>query len=400
MSTLKNVYLHILVFTLIYIEFGYLMVVTGAVPGSIRMLILLAITFPLLFMIKSINRSSLYLITYLLVLILVNSVHDTSFENSILFFIPIFIGFVIASSIKFLDLVKVFISIVVFLAAFSLVTFFISLVAPNIIVLLPSLGYRLESQATIHNAIFSVCISNSEVLRNYGIAWEPGAFSILLCLSLYALLAFEDKVSKVKLIIIVVAILTTFSTMGYFVMAGILLSIMFKRKEINNKMRNYILLLTAILLILLFVLPSSITDIVFKKLSGLFSEGKNVAYTTQARLNAIIYPFEAFCSSPLVGVGYDEFSVINKELCGGVATNTILNWFAAMGLLLGVPCTFCYINFISKNAKYLKTSIWGIIILFFVAILLISTESLLRISLIYIMIFYGCQKNLFEEYYK
>lgn len=397
MSILKNAYLHILVFALIYIEFGYLMVVTGAVSGSIRMLILLAITFPLLFMVKLTSRSSINLIIYLLMLILVNSLRDTSLKNSILLFIPIFIGFIIASSIKFLDLVKVFNSIVVFLAAFSLVTFFISLVFPNIIASLPSLGYRLESQATIHNAIFSVCISNSKVLRNYGIAWEPGAFSILLCLSLYALLAFEEKVSKVKLIIIVVTIITTFSTMGYFVTAGILLSVVFKRKGTNNKVRNYVLMFTAILLIMLFVLPSSITDIVFEKLSGLFSEGKNVAYTTQARLNAIIYPFEAFCSSPLVGVGYDEFSVINKELCDGVATNTILNWFAAMGLLLGVPCTFGYMNFISKNAKHLKTSILGIILLFIVAIFLISTESLLRISLIYIMIFYGCQKNLFKE---
>ena len=400
MSTLKNVYLHILVFTLIYIEFGYQMVVTGTVSGSIRMLILLAITFPLLFMIKSIksiNRSSLYLITYLLVLILVNSVRDTSLENSILLFIPIFIGFVIASSIKFLDLVKVFNSIVVFLAAFSLATFLISLFFPNIIASLPSLGQVYNSRASMHNAIFSVCISNSETVRNYGITWEPGAFSILLCLSLFSLLSFEEKTSKIKLSIIIIALITTFSTMGYFVMAGILLAFSLKQRGTNNKIRNYAFLLLGSLVLLMIVLPSSITDIVFEKLSGLFSDGEDVAYTTQARLNAIIYPFKAFWSSPIIGVGYDNFSVINKKLCDGVATNTILNWFAAMGLLLGVPCTFCYMNFISKNAKHLKTSILGIIILFFVAILLISTESLLRISLIYIMIFYGCQKNLFEE---
>lgn len=397
MSTLKNVYLRILVFALIYIEFGYQMVVTGAVSGSIRMLILLTITFPLLFMIKSISRSSITLITYLLVLILVNSIRDASLENSILLFIPIFIGFIIASSIKFLDLVKIFNSVVVFLAAFSLVTFLISLFAPNIIASLPSLGYRLETQATIHNAIFSVCISNSEVLRNYGIAWEPGAFSILLCLCLFSLLAFEEKPSKIKLSIIIVALITTFSTMGYFVMAGILLAFSLKQSGANNKIRNYAFILLGSFVILMMVLPSSITDIVFEKLSGLFAKGEDVAYTTQARLNAIIYPFEAFCSSPFVGVGYDKFSVINKELCDGVATNTILNWFAAMGLLLGVPCTFYYMNFILKNAKHLKTSIWGIIILFFVAILLISTESLLRISLIYIILFYGCQKKLFEE---
>ena len=393
MRTLKNVYLHILVFTLIYIEFGYQMVVTGAVPGSIRMLILLAITFPLLFMIKSINRSSLYLITYLLVLILVNSVRDTSLENSILIFIPIFIGFVIASSIKFLDLVKVFNSIVVFLAAFSLVTFFISLVAPNIIASLPSLGQVYDSPASMRNAIFSVCISNSETVRNYGITWEPGAFSILLCLSLFSLLAFEEKTSKIKLSIIIVALITTFSTMGYFVMAGILLAFSLKQRGTNNKIRNYAFLLLGSFILLMMVLPSSITDIVFEKLSGLFSDGEDVAYTTQARLNAIIYPFEAFWSSPIIGVGYDKFSIINKELCDGVATNTILNWFASMGLLLGIPCAWAYIKFAVMNAKTAKINFLGKILIVISAVLVVSTESLLRISLIYVLMFYATKQK-------
>ena len=386
---IKNIYLHILVFTLIYIEFGYLMVVTGAVSGSIRMMILLAITFPLLFMIKSISRLSLNLIIYLLVLILVNSVRDTSLENSILLIIPIFIGFVIASSIKFLDLVKVFNSIVVFLAAFSLATFFISLFFPNIIASLPSLGQVYNSRASMHNAIFSVCISNSETVRNYGITWEPGAFSILLSLSLFSLLAFEEKPSKLKLSIIIVALITTFSTMGYFVMAGILLSFSLKQSGTNNKIKNYAFLILGSFIILMMVLPSSITDIVFKKLSGLFSEGEDIAYTTLARLNAIIYPFEAFWSSPIIGVGYDKFSIINKELCDGVATNTILNWFASMGLLLGIPCTCAYIKFAVMNAKTAKINFLGKILIVISAVLLVSTESLLRISLIYVFIFYA-----------
>ena len=386
---IKNIYLHVLVFTLIYIEFGYQMVVTGTVSGSIRMLILLAITFPLLFMIKSLSRASIALVSYLLVLTLLNSVRDTSPSNGILLFIPIFIGFVIASSVEFLDLVKVFNSIVVFLAAFSLATFLISLIFPNIIASLPSLGQVYDSRASMHNAIFSVCISNSEIVRNYGITWEPGAFSILLCLSLFSLLAFEKKLSKLKLSIIIIALLTTFSTMGYFVMAGILLAFSLKQRGTNNKIRNYAFLLLGSFILLIMVLPSSITDVVFEKLSGLFSEGEDVAYTTLARLNAITYPFEAFLSSPIIGVGYDKFSIINKELCDGVATNTILNWFASMGLLLGIPCTFAYIKFAVMNAKTAKINFLGKILIVISAVLLVSTESLLRISLIYVFMFYA-----------
>lgn len=369
------------------------MVVSAALPGRIRMLILLVATFPLLFMIKSISHSSIALISYLLGLILLNSVRDASLENSILLFIPIFIGFLIASSVKFLDLVKIFNSVIIFLAAFSLVTFLISLLFPNIIASLPSLGQVYNSSASMHNAIFSVCISNSETVRNYGITWEPGAFSILLCLSLFSLLAFEEKPGKIKLAIIIVALITTFSTMGYFAMAGILLAFSLKRRGTNNKIRNYAFLLLGLFALLIMVLPSSITDVVFKKLSGLFLEGKDVAYTTQARLNAIIYPFDAFWSSPIIGVGYDNFSIINKELCDGVATNTILNWFASMGLLLGIPCTCAYMKFAVMNAKAAKINFLGRIIIVITAILLISTESLLRISLIYVLMFYATKQK-------
>ena len=395
MSILKNIYLHILVFTLIYIEFGYQMVVANAVSGGIRMLILLAVVIPLLFTIKVIRRLSLHLIAYLIVLIMVNAMRDTSFKNSILLFIPVFVGFVIANSIKFMDLVKTFNSVVMFLAVFSLITFVISLLFPSIIASLPSLGKVYNSPASMHNAIFSVCISNSTIVRNYGITWEPGAFSILLCLSLFSMLAFEEKVGKIKLAIIIVALLTTFSTMGYFVMIGILLAFSLKQRGTNNKIRNYALLLFGSLVLLMIVLPSSITDIVFEKLSGLFLDGEDVAYTTLARLNAIKYPFEAFLSSPIMGVGYDNFSIVNRVLCDGVATNTIINWFASMGLLLGIPCTYAYIKFVVMNAKVAKINFWGRILIVISAILLVSTESLLRISLIYVLIFYAVkQKNL------
>ena len=192
-------------FVLIYIEFGYQMVVAAVFPGSVRMLIILATTLPLIFMIKSIKISSIILFFYLFALILLNSIRDTSIDNSIMLLVPIFIGFLIANSIKLLDLAKIYNNIVVFLAAFSIITFLLSLLFPLLIQKLPFLGYRLDSHATMHNAVFSVCISNTSALRNYGIAWEPGAFSVLLCLSLYCLLAFESKVNRIKLLIIIVA---------------------------------------------------------------------------------------------------------------------------------------------------------------------------------------------------
>lgn len=396
MTLAKKVYLHFLVFTLIYIEFGYQMVVTEALHGSIRMLILLASILPLIFVLRSIKRSSVMVILYLFAFVLLSSIRDASLNNSILLLIPIFVGFVIANSIEFADLAKAYTNVIVFLAGYSIVTFVLSLVFPSLIQKLPFLGYRYEFQATMHNAFFSVCISNSEAIRNYGIAWEPGAFALLLCISLYCLLAFERKINKAKLLIIIVALITTFSTMGYLVMLGILLSFMFSRKGGNVQAQKIVVIFLISFVILLLALPSSATEIVFGKLSGLFSDGNDVAYTTKARLNAIVYPFEAFCSSPIVGVGYDRFSYINQTLCNGVATNTIINWFAIGGSLLGIPCAYLYIKFILKISSQQKMSILSKLIITCSAIMMVSTESLLRISLMYVFVFYGCGNQLWK----
>lgn len=140
-------------------------------------------------------------------------------------------------------------------------------------------------------------------------------------------------------------------------------------------------------------MPKSITNIVFSKLDGLFSDNGNLAYTTESRINAIKYPFQAFLSSPFIGIGYDSFSYLNKYICDGLAVNTILNWFACMGLLFGVPCTVCYLITIKKISKLIDLSIIPTILLLLASILMVSTESLLRISFIYVIIFYGCKKN-------
>ncbi len=397
MSRMKKIYLRVLVFLLIYIEFGYQMVVAAELAGWARTLVMLVASVPLIFMMRSVSQRSFVVLLYLAALIIINSVRDASLENCILLLVPIAIGFLIANSLKFSDLIEAFNDVMLFLAVYSLITFLISQIFPGLIRALPFLGYRYESTAPMHNAFFSVCMIDSETSRNYGIAWEPGAFALLLCVSLFCVLAFPTKVKKYQIFILVITILTTFSTMGYFVMAGIFLAMLTLRTKKQKISKGKIAAFAVVLAVILMLLPEESIKLVFGKLEGLFTGGEDLNYTTQTRLDAIYYPFQAFWESPLIGAGNDGFYHINKELCDGVATNTILNWFAAMGVLLGVPCAAGYFSFVLKNAKRLRLSTIGTIILVATAVLLVSTESLLRISLIYILIFYGCREDLFGE---
>ena len=154
------------------------------------------------------------------------------------------------------------------------------------------------------------------------------------------------------------------------------------------------------LILIIYLLPDESRELVFSKLTGLFSEitGSNVQlYNTspfQCQLNIHL---KSFLSSPLFGVGYDKFSYINRTLCNGVATNTVINWFAVMGLFFGLPCIVGYLRTVLQVSNYAKLNLFAKILIIVASLLLISTESLLRISLVYTIIFYGFGNNNFTE---
>lgn len=388
---IKDVYLHLLVFTLIYVEFGYRMVVTGLVSGTARTLILLFATAPLIFFLKRFDPKRTIIFVYLTTLIAFNSLRGDSFENCIILFIPIYIGYIMASTVKIDEFAKTFNNVMFYLSLFSLFVFAVSLIAPSVIYSLPFIGYHLDTYSTkVYDALFSVAIINPGYIRNAGITWEPGAFAVLLSVALCSMLVFEKKRKPVRIIVFIIALITTFSTMGYFTLAGILLAFVFQKGRLNAKSRWNFFLLLAVIVAVVLCLPKDIYELVFSKLEGLFSDDSvDIAETTQARIDAIKYPFAAFMESPIFGIGYENFAFLNATLCHGVATNTILNWFAAMGLLMGIPCTYYYFKLIFVCGKKMRLYLPGILILIVSLVLPISTESLLRISLIYILIFYG-----------
>lgn len=104
--------------------------------------------------------------------------------------------------------------------------------------------------------------------------------------------------------------------MGFIVLAAIIFVTRFRTGPISTSKYSFALLSLIIVLVagaifLLWISSAEIYDVVFQKLSGLSLDDDNPE-TTQARINAIIYPGEAFLSSPLIGVGYDAFNIINR----------------------------------------------------------------------------------------
>ena len=401
MSTFKKWYLHILIFMLIYIEFGYNVVVSNSISGTMRMLILLGMLVPLILFTINGNEICLktfFLFLFIILIVIVQMVlRADDYENYFLWAVPIIVGFAVSVFVKKDVFVHTYCNIVFFLAVFSLGVYFLNVFAQPVIAALPSIGTRYG--ATINNAFFSVAITNSLYIRNYGITWEPGAFSVLLCLDLYFEFIYYPKIRKIRVVAITIAVLTTFSTTGYFFIALLYLALFLSsKKEYNNNdnnSRKSVVIFLSIFLVMVFVmLPQESKELIFGKLDGLFNGGEGeLSYTTETRLNAIKYPFEAFLSSPIVGLGYDNFEILNRVTCQGLATNTIMNWFALSGLVFGFPCTYYYLKNLWIDKKRCNLNDLSYILLVVAFCLLVSTESLLRISLIYILVFYGSKEQ-------
>ena len=391
LAPVKRVYYYFVVFVLLFTEFGYIMVSAQDVPGWLRTIILLCSTIPLVVELfkKGQHFQPMVVVTGFLLLIAISSFRDLDFKNHIILAISVFVGYVVSSTIKLKQIAHIFTNIMTFLAAYSLVTFAILVFLPDVANSFPTLyDHYNTTPAEIHNMGLSVVLTKAENFRNFGFTWEPGAFSILLSCALFCNLNFYKKLQPWKTVILTAAIITTFSTTGYFMLAAIFF-VAIRKHQKNAKYLRIVVIIAVVSACVALLIPQ-IRHMVFFKLEGLF--GADKVETTQARFNAITYMFDGFISSPLYGVGYKEFNRINRWYCGGVATNTFMNWLAVLGVLFGVPCLYGYVRFIEKSIRLNHGELLDVFAMLGGMFLAISTESLLRISFVYALVFYGLQK--------
>ena len=389
MDAVKKYYAHFFIFLCIYLEFGYTVVVANYISGYVRYAILIVAMLLLILLFNNSRRTnhSLFLLLYSCLAVSFSIIRDYTLEDHFLLIVKVIIGYLVATRIP-LDLcIKSFCNVIYYLTIYSLIIFILCIIFPSLGGAFPLIGRFHDTPASIHNALLSVIIYGSQFPRNFGITWEPGAFALLLCVAVFCSVFCFETINKKRMVVYILGIVSTFSTMGYIVLAAIFAAYLFMK---SNKNIAFVLLLVLIAFGT-FQIPF-MQELTFGKLEGLFSASDNISETTTARLNAIVYPGMAFLHNPFIGVGYKEFKVINETLCNNVATNTILNWFAIYGIMLGLPFLLQYLYSIYR---FLKNQVnWSIILLILLnSLLLISTESLLRISFIYVIIFIGTLKS-------
>ena len=118
--------------------------------------------------------------------------------------------------------------------------------------------------------VVSSILYNFAIPRNCGYSWEPGTFAVYLCLAIFINLFFlkPDRKSRIRLWVMVLALLSTQSTTGYFMFLVVILTYFF------NRQLNIIILVFPIAIIALIYIAS--LPFMSRKIIGLMDDTKRI----------------------------------------------------------------------------------------------------------------------------
>jgi hypothetical protein len=180
---------------------------------------------------------------------------------------------------------------------------------------------------------------NASGLRNSGMFWEPGAFACYICL---AFLFYLGKIRtllkhhRFKVLIILLALITTYSTTGYVVLFILCLATIYF--EYSRKYGKLVLPLLLVFSLVAYGVYEN-TDFLKDKIEGQFMEASNRDQGEFApdRMSALLFDIHYIKKHPLVGNGYDsstrfaDHPALQKEVLGH--GNGFSDFLASMGVL-------------------------------------------------------------------
>ncbi len=336
-------------------------------------------------------KASVFILTALLVFLMAvtDVIQGENLTSNIKLFYSIAVVMLFVSCVSFEEFSRSFVRVMKLLCVISIVGYALNFLIPDIFGL-----FRVENNS---GKIFSNWIvyinyidPNSDLPRNWGFAWEPGAFAAFICLALFleSLLP-DNKITLKSLAIYMLAVVTTFSTTGilaFFYISGYLLVI---EKDVPKSVKVNILILLAAVVSGIFLLKDVFFDTntssVFGKLTNLLNGNASDFSSASIRVNSIIKVFDAFTESPLYGWGYDGLIKQTYEYTRGMNTCTFVNWFAVYGLIFGaVMCRGVYrlCSFFAKNT-FKKILLFG-----FIFAITIS-ENYVHSPMMFLLVFYG-----------
>lgn len=211
-----------LVFVIIIIFISF----TPLLTNVYKAFALLSLTLVILFNLKDESRSSfitLFIIEVLLIssavldLFRIHEIREYSILNAY-FPLCLFFGFVLSRKFTFKNYMILIHKVVFVIAFLSLIGVIIYTYFPHLVFALPEYINKHTRHRTAY--IFNILtIGGYVVQRNAGIAWEPGAFQLLLNVGLYSYIKLCKGKNLIVILVYLFAIISTRSTIGLIIFA-------------------------------------------------------------------------------------------------------------------------------------------------------------------------------------
>lgn len=323
----------------------------------------------------------------LIILVLFCSIYNDDFRfGNLLVILTLLMAICYTNVLNFTVFKQKFINVIYYFSVFSLIIYIINIFTPTVLNIFP-IVYNYGEVGFRTMLVSNVFLSGNE-LRNTGIFREPGVFAIYLNLAI--IFSLFGDLSKRKVAVLIVALLTTASTAGILVLFLVLLLYFF----INRNFKNFFILifLSTALISILISFPQ-LSEFLFAKLSS-----SNKDYMSSlSRLSSLLTPIEIIKESPIIGVGLTKFvhyyELFSLQTVGfsmkadSTSTNTFLNTFAIFGSIYGVITLKLYYNLCKIIVK--RKAIFLLIIIF----ILFSSQDLRYSLLFLVLLSYGIVGN-------
>ena len=297
------------------------------------------------------KTDSFYSFVFLSALIIISCVINTDIRAGYLFMIMIYMTVLLFLQRVHIDYVleQVYQTMVV-ICAYSLFVYFLRALFPGIMSFFPVIK-NVSNTEFYFCGLANVIVHPGGLLRNYGPFREPGVFQMFIIVPLIYALFRRDKIEFKKVSILVLALVTTFSTTGYIAFIFLITAFLF-HKDMSNKTTKYVLLATLFVLFLYLVFG---TDLMYKQGYGsVFGKlfGGYESISTKARMASVLGNLKIFWTNPIIGRGItfvDEYFPIMAQNTVGFMTrdntNTVLIQLSRFGLPFVLIFISRYIQF-------------------------------------------------------
>lgn len=278
------------------------------------------------------------------------------------------------------------------LIVLSLILFTLQVIFPSVFQSLADpLNFTVKDEYKSLNRWYIVVYMFNVVERNSGFMWEPGAYSCILVFLLYYRLFNNNFKIDRHIIVIIIAIITTFSTSGYLAIFATVTGFL-----IYSKKFNYFLLLIPI--VIFFVYLYNNTSFLGEKIDGYVENSENFTEIETVmrgnRLGFFVLTMECSLTAPLGNGVIDNSYMLKKYggiLSGANGIGHVINQWGWFGVIMLVYTLFKFPFALNRLTKFRFPFIISIIIVLF------SNPLSAFSTLIYIIFYYTFTSK--KQYY-